>query len=213
MIKKILIIAMSLVCVVALLASCGGDSGTGTPNDPTKDTALALLSTFAFDPAVSGGYELNHTQTISGKETNSRYVELSLSSGGTKGVFVETVKSLDPDIDGEEYITNTTNITFNGSDVKKNGKATDEYTVDELVALELFDISAIENKLDNVKYENNVLSFSIPKNYASAVLGDASGVSALSISVTTNSDCTSITGVTIEYSRNGVDTFVELAIN
>ena len=212
MIKKLLTIAMSLLCSVALLTSCGGAGGDGSI-DPTAETALALLSAFEFDHTISGGYKLNHIQTVSGKETNSRYVELSLSSGGSKGVLVETVKSLNPEIEGEEYISNTTTVTFNGSEVKENGKATDAYTVSELVSLALFDISAIENKLDNVKYENNVLSFNIPENYASAVIGDASGVGTVSISVTTNADCTSILGVAIEYSRNGVSTLVELSIN
>ena len=100
MIRRILIIALALICSVTLLAACGKGKASASK-------ALALLENFKFDPAVHTGYVLNHEQTIDGVLTNSRFTELSLSAGGTKGVFVETITALDPDLTKEEYRSST----------------------------------------------------------------------------------------------------------
>ena len=212
MIKKMFIIALTLVFALMFFAACKKEDTSYEPPSITVKTAMNLLENFEFDHTTRGGYELTHIQTVAGVKTHERNVELSLSSGGNKGVFIESVKSLNPNIDGEEYVTSTATYSFNGSEVKKNGAVTNEYTVSDLVSLDLFDVSVIENKLQNLEYKDSTLTFVVPGSCAGVVLGEFSGVDCINVSITTDTECKTITSVSIEYVRNGVCTTVSLII-
>ena len=170
---------------------------------------------FTLDPAVYSGYEFSHVQTVGGKVTNSRTVIFSFSNAdGSKGFKSESITSLNPDPFGTEYITEDVTVSFNGSTIKKNGVTTSEYTLEDIVSLDLsgLDLSIIKNKLTEVSFDDGSFSCVIPGVYAGAVIGSTSGISSVSVEIKLSDDMTKIVEVSLSYDRNGTVTTVNLVL-
>lgn len=223
MLKKILLLTLVLLIALCGLVSCNNDTDTDKSSDTQTDTEITndnaltgeqvfnLYNSFAFSKENHSGFRYNIKKSVGNILTNEQDVTLVLKNGGNSGTRTEILKSLNPDIDGDTYITKSAIFEFNGNIVKKDYVETTEYTVSDITSVELLKISSSYSELSNVEYENGVLSFKAPAGSLEDTVANLDGIESIDFDITVD-NYGSLKTVVVSYQRGNTSIVIEFSV-
>ena len=221
MLKRIILLTLVVLIALCGLVSCNNDtdtdSGIQTDTESTNNNVLTgeqvfnLYNSFAFSKENHSGFRYNIKKSVGNILTNEQDITLTLKNGGNSGTRTEILKSLNPDIDGDTYITKSAIFEFNGNIVKKDYVETTEYTVSDITSVELLKISSSYSELSNVEYENGVLSFKAPAGSLEDTVANLDGIESIDFDITVDNSG-SLKTVVVSYQRGKTSIVIEFSV-